>query len=127
MQREKSRMSITKTKRVTETAARDFMSDWMQHIKQVRKDARTRQETDAQILRMMRSFDDLNDRHLRTLFNAVDIDGNGILDRAEVKRLITKVICMDVADEVVEFAFSEMDFDDSGGVDINEFTRFFGH
>ena len=36
-------------------------------------------------------------------------------------------IDMDVTDEVVDLAFSEMDTDGSGDVDFDEFVQFFGH
>eukprot|EP00977_Amphora_coffeiformis_P005350 scaffold1143_cov177-Amphora_coffeaeformis.AAC.6 len=85
-----------------------------------------RQSTDTQILKMMSAFDGLQTEHLSMLFNAVDADENGTLDREEVTRLIKHVIHMDVTSAVVDLAFSEMDQDGSGDVDFEEFSQFFG-
>ena len=85
-----------------------------------------RQSTDTQILTMMSAFDDLQTKHLSMLFNAVDADENGTLDREEVTRLIKHVIHMEVTPAVIDLAFSEMDTDGSGDVDFQEFSQFFG-
>ena len=63
---------------------------------------------------------------MKILFNAVDVDGNGTLDREEIRRLIKNVIDMDVTKSVIDLAFSEMDTDGSGDVDYEEFVTFFG-
>ena len=75
---------------------------------------------------MMSAFDDLQTKHLSMLFNAVDADENGTLDREEVTRLIKHVIHMEVTPAVIDLAFSEMDTDGSGDVDFQEFSQFFG-
>jgi hypothetical protein len=86
-----------------------------------------RQETDRQIVEMMDFFAGMNTRHLKILFNALDVDGNGDLDREEIGRLINQVMLTDVSPTVVDVAFSEMDDDGSGAVDFTEFVAFFGH
>ena len=121
---DRSRMSRTKEKR--EMAARNSITKYAEEIDNLQADAQ-RQATDRQIIEMMLAFEDLQARHLRILFNAVDVDGNGTLDREEITRLIKYVIDMDVSDEVVDLAFSEMDADGSGDVDFEEFVQFFGH
>ena len=61
------------------------------------------------------------------MFNALDVDGNGTLDREEIGRLINQVMLTNVNEDVVNIAFEEMDADRSGAVDFFEFVAFFGH
>ena len=117
-------MSRTKTKR--EMAARNSILDWSSTIAVLQADAQ-REATDKQIIKMMNAFDDMDSQNLRILFHAVDLDGNGSLDRDEVTRLVRNVIQMDVSPAVIDLAFSEMDADGSGDVDEEEFIQFFGH
>ena len=69
----------------------------------------------------------MNARHLLILFNALDVDGNGTLDKEEVGRLINQVMLTEVTPAAVDVAFGEMDGDGSGAVDFAEFLAFFGH
>lgn len=117
-------MSRTKTKR--EMAVRNSILDWSAAIEALQADA-CREATDQQIIQMMNSFDDMDTNSLKILFKAVDVDGNGTLDRDEITRLIREVIKMDVTPAVIDLAFSEMDADGSGDVDLDEFIQFFGH
>jgi len=121
---DRSRMSRTKEKR--EMAARNSMRKYTEEIDKLQADAQ-RQAIDRQIIEMMLSFGDMPTSALRYLFRSVDVDGNGTLDREEITRMIKNVIDMDVTDEVVDLAFSEMDTDGSGDVDFDEFVQFFGH
>ena len=124
---DQSLMSMSRTKAKREMAVRSSMLDWLKAIELLQDDAK-REATDNQIIEMMNAFDDMEARHLRILFNAVDVDGNGSLDREEITRLIRNVIQMDdVSPDVVALAFSEMDADGSGDVDFDEFIQFFGH
>ena len=85
-----------------------------------------RSAKDKQIVDMMEFFDGMNARHLEILFNALDVDGNGMLDRREVGRLINQVMLTNVSPDVVDLAFGEMDGDGSGAIDFDEFVAFFG-
>ena len=118
-----SRMSRAKDKR--ESAVRDTFDNYAAEIDRLSADAQ-RQKTDRQIIEMMLAFEDMNSRQMKILFNAVDVDGNGTLDREEIRRLIKNVIDMDVTKSVIDLAFSEMDTDGSGDVDYEEFVTFFG-
>lgn len=120
-----SMMSMSRTKTKREMATRNSILDWTAAIQEIQLNAE-RIETDNQIIDMMTAFDDLDANHLKILFNAVDVDGNGTLDREEITRLIRNVIMMDVQPGVVDLAFSEMDIDGSGDVDLEEFIQFFG-
>ena len=120
-----SMMSMSRTKAKRELAVKSSIFDWTAAIQSLQINSE-RIETDNQILDMMNAFDDLETKHLKILFNAVDIDGNGTLDREEITRLIRNVIMMDVRPGVIDLAFSEMDIDGSGDVDIDEFIQFFG-
>lgn len=86
-----------------------------------------RRQADNQIVEMMELFEGMNTRHLAILFNALDVNGNGSLDRDEVGRLISKAMWSDILPAVVDMAFDEMDEDGSGEVDFEEFVAFFGH
>jgi serine/threonine protein phosphatase PrpC len=121
-----SLMSMSRTKAKREMAVKNSMLDWTNVIAELQADAH-REAIDKQIIEMMNTFDDLEVRHLKILFNAVDLDENGTLDREEITRLIRHVIQMDVSPAVIDLAFSEMDIDRSGDVDVDEFIQFFGH
>ena len=117
--------SRNRTKHKRELAARSSSLDISQHVEALQKDA-GRPIVDTQILEMMNSFDEMGTKSLKILFHAVDVDGNGTLDREEVTRLVRHVIQMDVSPAVIDLAFSEMDADGSGDVDVEEFIQFFG-
>lgn len=85
-----------------------------------------RHETNIQIMTLMNLFDGMNKRQLKILFDALDVDGNGTLDRDEIGRLLSQVLSKAVTSVVLDTVFSEMDADGGGDVDLNEFTGFFG-
>lgn len=93
----------------------------------VKKQQDGRVATDKQIVEMMEIFEGMSARHLKILFNALDVDGNGSLDKEEVGRLINQVMLTEVTPAAVDLAFGEMDDDGSGAVDFEEFLAFFGH
>ena len=93
----------------------------------VKKQQDARVATDQQIVEMMEIFEGMSARHLNILFNALDVDGNGTLDKEEVGRLINQVMLTEVTPAAVDLAFGEMDDDGSGAVDFGEFLAFFGH
>lgn len=74
----------------------------------------------------MSVFEGMNARQLKMLFNALDMDGNGVLDRGDLAKLLSKVLEKSVTPAVLDTVFSEMD--DNGNVDIDsdEFISFFG-
>lgn len=117
--------SYNRTKHKRELAVRSAGLDISRHVDALLDDAE-RQFVDKQILQMMRAFDEMGTRSLSILFHAVDVDDNGTLDRNEVTRLVRHVIQMDVSPAVIDLAFSEMDADGSGDVDLDEFIQFFG-
>ena len=123
--------SVTSLKSLQKALLRQSVNrlkDPMQALQERLKDNDPeRQETDKQIVAMMDFFDGMNIRHLKILFNALDVDGNGTLDREEIGRLINQVMLTDVSADVVNLAFEEMDADGSGAVDFFEFVAFFGH
>jgi hypothetical protein len=56
---------------------------------------------------------------IRDLFHTVDKDGSGDLDLAEVKMMLRKKL----KTREIETAFAEMDEDDSGTIDVEEFKE----
>eukprot|EP00977_Amphora_coffeiformis_P017066 scaffold5479_cov199-Amphora_coffeaeformis.AAC.5 len=117
--------SMNRTKHKREMAVRSSSLDISHHVEALMRDAE-RKFVDKQILEMMNSFDEMGSKSLQILFHAVDVDGNGTLDREEVTRLVRHVIQMDVSPAVIDLAFSEMDANGSGDVDLDEFIQFFG-
>uniref|UniRef100_A0A7S3LHS8 Calmodulin n=1 Tax=Amphora coffeiformis TaxID=265554 RepID=A0A7S3LHS8_9STRA len=104
------------------------ISDPMRVIQErLQKHDPERLEKDKQIMAMNEYFTGMNLRHLKILFSALDVDGNGTLDREEIERLINQVMLTNVSADVVDLAFGEMDTDHSGAVDFLEFVSFFGH
>lgn len=95
-------------------------------LRKVMEEDKGREAKDKQIVEMMEYFEGMNIRHMEILFNALDMDGNGTLDREEVGRLIDQVMLAKVSPDIVDLAFSEMDDDGSGAVDFDEFVAFFG-
>jgi ribosomal protein L12E/L44/L45/RPP1/RPP2 len=68
--------------------------------------------------------DDEELRKLRALFDMVDADGSGELDREEVSRL-SKDMGAALSDAELDTAMSKMDQDGSGLVDFDEFRSWY--
>jgi len=85
-----------------------------------------RKETNTQMMKLVDLFDGMTKPQLKILFDALDVDGNGTLDREEVGRLLSNVLTTTVTPVVLDTIFSEMDDDGSGTVDLTEFCQFFG-
>ena len=64
------------------------------------------------------------DKLLREAFDAVDIDGGGVLDRAEVSEVMI-TLGMTVTEESVDKVMNRMDKDGSGEVTFEEFQSWF--
>lgn len=58
---------------------------------------------------------------VRDMFDEIDADGSGLLDRDETKALIVKLF-PGISDAEFEIAFAKMDDDGSGEVDFDEFA-----
>ena len=67
----------------------------------------------------------MRDRWARLLYNTLDVDGSGSLDRGEVTTLISQILGEEATPSVLASAFSEMDADNSGEIDFSEFAQFF--
>jgi Ca2+-binding EF-hand superfamily protein len=67
-------------------------------------------------------FTALNDRmhSTRELFDQIDVDGSGLLDRTEVERLV-KMLGVHMNGTEIDAAMQQMDSDASGEVDFQEF------
>lgn len=64
-------------------------------------------------------------QELKQLFDKIDVDGNGSLDRTEVEALCAAMgLAIDAAD--MDTAMAEMDSDGNGEVDFQEFTTWWG-
>jgi len=103
----------------------DAIATMSKEIEKQKEDA-ARQATNAQIMQMMEVFEGMNPQQLKILFDALDADGNGTLDREEVERLVSQVLKTAVTPMLVDTAFGEMDYDKSGTVEFSEFSDFFG-
>jgi len=64
------------------------------------------------------------DETLRALFDEIDADGNGTLDRHEIGRM-AKVLGMPLSSNQLDSAMVQMDTDHSGGVDYEEFKAWY--
>jgi hypothetical protein len=62
---------------------------------------------------------------LRKVWNAVDIDGNGSLDRDEVRSVLKQMGWETITTARLDDVFEELDTDKSGGVDFDEFSTWF--
>jgi len=62
---------------------------------------------------------------LRTIFDDVDTDGGGSIDKDEVKRLARTLFGADLTPLELKRAMKEMDPDGSGEVDFNEFCEWY--
>lgn len=66
------------------------------------------------------------DAELRAMFDELDTDGSGELERDEVAVMATR-LGLDISDEALDAAIAEMDGDGNGAVDFEEFARWFRH
>ena len=65
-------------------------------------------------------------RKAKELFDGIDKDGNGLLDKSEVKTLFESMN-LEVTDEQHEKAYREMDDDGNGEVDFDEFHEWYAN
>lgn len=61
-------------------------------------------------------------QRIKTLFKQYDSDGNGVLSRAELQRLMT-VVGGSITDDELDKVFVEIDGDQNGALDIDEFVE----
>ena len=64
------------------------------------------------------------EQYFREMFNSIDVDGSGTLDRAEVAQLSVK-LGRELRKLELDAAMAEMDPDGDGSVDFNEFKTWF--
>ena len=64
---------------------------------------------------------------IKILFDEMDVNNDGKLDRSEVKKVAEKLFCADstheVTSEELDYMMSQMDADGNGEVDYDEFAR----
>ena len=65
-------------------------------------------------------------RKAKELFDGIDKDGNGLLDKSEVKTLFESMN-LEVTDEQHDKAYREMDDDGNGEVDFDEFHEWYAN
>eukprot|EP01043_Picozoa_sp_COSAG02_P063294 COSAG02_NODE_8932_length_2395_cov_1.323171_2_plen_134_part_00 len=58
----------------------------------------------------------------RQVFNMLDIDGTGVLQRDQVHRLVQEIDGTELSDEDLDAAMAAMDDDGNGTVDFQEFS-----
>lgn len=58
----------------------------------------------------------------RQVFNMLDIDGTGVLQRDQVRRLVQEIDGTELSDEDLDAAMADMDDDGNGTVDFEEFS-----
>ena len=90
------------------------------------KQDRIRQSTNEQMMEMIEIFGGMTSRHLRILYDVLDVNGTGLLKDGEIKLLLKKVLRVEPTEILVDSTLSEMDEDGSGTVDFSEFCNFFG-
>lgn len=61
--------------------------------------------------------------HVRQVFDTMDVDGNGTLDRGEISQLGEAIMGETMTEQQLNVAMAVMDADGSGGVDFEEFLR----
>jgi len=62
---------------------------------------------------------------LEKMFQKIDVDGNGHLDKSEVKGLVEEAGVANMSDRDYDLLFGSIDLDDNGTLDFAEFCAFF--
>jgi len=62
---------------------------------------------------------------LAQMFQKIDIDGNGNLDKSEVKGLVDEAGVENMSDRDYDVLFASIDLDGNGTLDFTEFCAFF--
>lgn len=63
---------------------------------------------------------------LRRVFRTYDVDGSGEITKEELYRAIKEITSVEPAKAVVQALLDDIDIDESGNIDIDEFVEFFG-
>ena len=61
---------------------------------------------------------------VKNLFNMVDSDGSGVIDRYEMRELLSK-LGKTLSDDVINEGFNNIDIDSSGHIDFDEFFAWY--
>ena len=68
-----------------------------------------------------------HNRYLNIVFQVLDNDCNGVLNRTEAREAIDVVFQITLTDDEFDESFYEMDTDSDGSVPYKEFKKFFKH
>jgi len=69
--------------------------------------------------------DNLEPKDLENMFSKIDVDGNGKLDKDEVKGLVDEAGVANMSDRDYNILFASIDLDGNGSLDFVEFCAFF--
>ena len=72
---------------------------------------------------MMKGNEGGKDDELRTVFDIFDADGNGYIDKDELKNVMTQLMGHNVTDSELESMMKEADLDNDGQIDFEEFKK----
>lgn len=62
-----------------------------------------------------------SNHNIESHFHYVDVDGNGLIDFAEFRRLLQKM-GTNRSNDIMQHAFNAIDSDRSGSIDLDEFS-----
>merc|ERR1712137_236567 len=84
-------------------------------------------EIDFREFIIMMKKDSQPEDELRNAFDVFDADGNGFIDRDELKVVMTQLIGKGLTDEELDAMMKEADTDKNGQIDFEEFKAMMGH
>jgi len=73
----------------------------------------------------LRTRTDLSPKNLAEMFQKIDVDGNGTLDKSEMKGLVDEAGVANMSDRDYDVLFASIDIDSNGTLDFTEFCAFF--
>jgi len=73
----------------------------------------------------IKSIKKLTPGNLEEMFQKIDVDGNGNLDKSEVKGLVEEAGVVDMSGRDYDILFASIDLDGNGSLDFAEFCAFF--
>ena len=81
-------------------------------------------EEQALVVATARDFSGRNERTAREIYASADADGDGNLDRDEIKKLLKEKYEFDISEEALDQVFAIFDKDSDGQLDFDEFEGF---